>query len=364
MTDAAKQVVLIMAGGTGGHVFPALAAAEHLQAQGFQVAWLGTERGIESRLVPAANIAIHYLDVTGLRGKGLLSVLSGLVNLLKSLVQAISIVKQLQPICVLGMGGYASGPGGIAAWLLRKPLVIHEQNSVAGTTNRLLSHFAQRVLQGYPLALGGNKARFIGNPVRAEIKALPKPELRGVATHSSLRLLVLGGSLGAKAINDCVPEAMALIASEQRPEIFHQTGKAHVDAVGQAYQNQAVDARVEAFVDDMAQAYGWADIVICRAGALTVAELTAVGLASILVPLPHAIDDHQTGNANWLAQQGAGLLMPQSTLTAELLAEKINNFNQHRDALIVMANNARALAKNDATEQVVANCLEIANVKR
>lgn len=362
MTDAAKQVVLIMAGGTGGHVFPALAAAERLQAEGIHVEWLGTERGIESRLVPAANMTIHYLDVTGLRGKGLLSVLSGLVNLIKSLVKAVGVVKQLQPICVLGMGGYASGPGGIAAWLLRKPLVIHEQNSVAGTTNRLLSHFAQRVLQGYPLALGGNKARFIGNPVRAEIKALPTPELRGVATHVSLRLLVLGGSLGAKALNDCIPKAMVLMASEQRPEILHQTGETHVEAVKLAYQHEAVDARVEAFIEDMTQAYGWADIVICRAGALTVAELTAAGLASILVPLPHAIDDHQTANANWLAQQDAGLLMPQSTLTAELLAEKINHFNQHRDALMVMANNARALAKNDATEQVVANCLEVANV--
>ena len=362
MTSASQSLVLIMAGGTGGHVFPALAAAERLQAQGYDVAWLGTERGIESRLVPAANIPIHYLDVTGLRGKGLLSVLSGLANLIKSLFQAVGVVKQLQPVCVLGMGGYASGPGGIAAWLLRKPLVIHEQNSVAGTTNRLLSRFAKRVLQGYPLALGGDKARFIGNPVRADIRALPAPELRGVGSHSSLRLLVLGGSLGAKSLNDCVPEATAMLANEQRPDIFHQTGKAHAEAVKLAYQKQGVDARVEAFVDDMAQAYGWADIVICRAGALTVAELTAAGLASILVPLPHAIDDHQTGNAKWLSQQGAGLLMPQSTMTAELLAEQINKFNQDRNALIVMADKARALAKNDATEQVVANCLEVANV--
>ena len=362
MTDASRRLVLIMAGGTGGHVFPALAAAEQLQAQGIDVAWLGTERGIESRLVPAADIPIYYLDVTGLRGKGLLSVLTGLINLVKSLFQAGSVVKRLQPICVLGMGGFASGPGGIAAWLLRKPLVIHEQNSVAGTTNRLLARFARRVLQGYPLALGGSKGRFIGNPVRAEIKNIASPEGRGVAAHTPLRLLVLGGSLGAKAINDCLPKAIALLPEEARPYIHHQAGKVHAELVVEAYQQAGIEAQVDAFVDDMAAAYSWADIVICRAGALTVAELTAAGLASILVPLPHAIDDHQTVNARWLEEQDAGVLMAQSDMSAECLAEQLNNFNKDRNALIVMANKARALAKNDATEQVVAHCLEVANV--
>jgi len=356
----ATRNVLIMAGGTGGHVFPALAAADCFRQQGMHVEWLGTEKGIESSLVPAAGIQLHYLNVAGLRGKGIKALLKAPFQLLYALKQAIDLIRQLNPVCILGMGGFASGPGGLAAWLLRKPLVIHEQNAVAGTTNRLLAPFSKQVLCGYPITLGGRKNQFVGNPVRSEITQLPPPDERCIGCSKRLRILVLGGSLGAKAINDVLPVTISNMAKEQRPELWHQAGKAHDEYVETAYAQLGVEAKVEAFIADMAKAYGWADLVICRAGALTVAELTAAGLASILVPLPHAIDDHQTENARWLSENQAGILLKQSELTPTGLAEMLHNFENDRDVLMTMAKAARALAKTEVAQQIVMTCLEVA----
>lgn len=361
MTASLPRSVLIMAGGTGGHVFPALAAAESLRTRGVNVEWLGTERGIESQLVSAANIPMHVIRVSGLRGKGLLGRVKALLQVVVALVQALNVLRSLKPVCVLGMGGFVSGPGGLAAWLSGRPLVIHEQNAVAGTTNRLLAVFARRVLLGYPIDLGGNKARHIGNPVRAAISAIPSPERRGIAGSTRLRLLVLGGSLGARPINELLPSALKAITQADRPDVWHQTGKQHEDVVRAAYQQQGINGKVEAFIDDMAAAYQWADVVLCRAGALTVAELTAAGVASLLVPLPHAIDDHQTENARWLVDNKAGLMLVQNTLTAEKLAGLLISMNSDRDNLLAMAKAARALAKTDAADQVAHYCLELAD---
>ena len=361
MTEVLPRSVLIMAGGTGGHVFPALAAADCLREKGIHVEWLGTERGIEARLVPAAGIPLHFIQVSGLRGKGLLSIAKALFQVFGAVIEALRLVNRLQPICVLGMGGFASGPGGVAAWLTRRPLVIHEQNAVAGTTNKLLAKIAQSVLQGYPIGLGGDKGRYIGNPVRSDIARLAAPQQRGVGRSGNLRLLVLGGSLGAKPINDRLPAALAVMAEQQRPQVWHQTGSAHSDAVAAAYQQVGIVARVDAFIDDMSAAYAWADVVLCRAGALTIAELTAVGVASILVPLPHAIDDHQTENARWLVANGAGLMQPQATMDSARIAELLTDFDQDRAKLLSMAVAARQLAKCDAAQQVATICLEVAS---
>ena len=356
------RTVLIMAGGTGGHVFPALAAAEQFRQRGFEVEWLGTARGIEARLVPAADIKLHCLNIAGLRGKGLKSLLLAPFKILSATWQAMRLMMRLKPVCVLGMGGFAAGPGGLAAWLLRKPLMIHEQNAVAGTTNRLLAPMAKRVLSGYPIELGGKKQRYIGNPVRGEIARLPMPEQRGIGGSGKLRVLILGGSLGAKPINDVMPMALVKMNEAQRPEIWHQTGEAHCENVAQAYQQQGVTAKVVPFIADMAEAYGWADLIVCRAGALTVAELAAAGAASVLVPLPHAIDDHQTANARWLADQNAAVLMPQTELTADALVKLLEQYQAEPETLLAMANKARSMAKADVAEQVVNQCLEAANV--
>ncbi len=359
-TDPFPRSVLIMAGGTGGHVFPALAAADCLREKGVDVQWLGTEQGIEARLVPEAGFPIHFIQVSGLRGKGLLSIAKALFQLLGAVMGALRLVKQLKPACVLGMGGFASGPGGVAAWLMRRPLVIHEQNAVAGTTNKLLAWVANKVLQGYPISLGGAKGKHIGNPVRADIARLPTPEQRNAKRSGNLRLLVLGGSLGAKPINDILPTVLMNMDGSQRPQVWHQTGNVHVENVMNTYQQVGVEARVDAFIDDMATAYGWADIVLCRAGALTVAELTAAGVASILVPLPYAIDDHQTENARWLADNGAGVMQQQALMTPERIIELLVRFDQDRSQLLSMAVAARQLAKCDAAEQVAAICMEVA----
>lgn len=357
--NSSSRSVLIMAGGTGGHVFPALATAVSLQARGIHVEWLGTRRGIESRIVPAANIPIHYLSVSGLRGKSLLEFARGIKNVFGALWQAISVIRMLKPVCVLGMGGFVAGPGGLAAWLLRKPLVIHEQNAVPGTTNKLLAPLARKVLQGYPVALGGNRGVHVGNPVRREITSLPTPDARGVGRSERLRVLVVGGSLGAKPLNDTVPLAIAGMPVDARPEVRHQTGKNHLDAVQSLYREHQLQAEVSEFIEDMAQAYQWADVVICRAGALTVAEIAVVGLASILIPLPHAIDDHQTANARWLSDNGAAELLVQSEMTAVRLGNLLLEFNQNRKKLLDMALTCRSLARPEAAERVADICLEV-----
>ncbi|MFT3928674.1 MAG: undecaprenyldiphospho-muramoylpentapeptide beta-N-acetylglucosaminyltransferase [Spongiibacteraceae bacterium] len=350
--------VLIMAGGTGGHVFPALAAADVLLRSGVRVQWLGTARGIEADLVPKSGIPLHFISVTGLRGKGLRAQIAAPFRLARALWQAIQVLKRVNPQCVLGLGGFASGPGGVAAKLLRKPLVIHEQNAIAGTTNRLLAFIAKRILLGYPHAIESDRAEFVGNPVRTTIANLALPEQRWRERTGALRLLVLGGSLGAQPINNVIPAAIEQLPENLRPEIIHQTGKSHAEAVSAQYAEKNIAARVEPFIDDMAAAYAWADVVLCRAGALTVAELAAAGVGAILVPLPHAIDDHQTHNARWLSEQNAGVLIPQHELSAEHLANVLRELSAKPQELLAWAHNARALAKPDAAQRVAAACLE------
>ncbi|MEH6558643.1 MAG: undecaprenyldiphospho-muramoylpentapeptide beta-N-acetylglucosaminyltransferase [Oceanicoccus sp.] len=360
MTATLPRSVLVMAGGTGGHVFPALAAAKCLREQGINVEWLGTSAGIESRLVPPTGIKLHCINVAGLRGKNLSSIIRAVFQLFGSMVEAFRVISTLKPVCILGMGGFTSGPGGLVAWLTRCPLVIHEQNAVAGTTNRLLSKLATRVLLGYPIELGGPGAIFVGNPVRDDITQLPAPEERLASRSDRLHVLVLGGSLGAKPINDLFPSVLKSIDSEQRPLVWHQAGQRHVDDVRELYRQVAVPATVEAFIDDMAAAYSWADVVVCRAGALTVAELTAAGVASLLIPLPQAIDDHQTENARWLESGGAGKLLVQSELTMTGLAGDLCELSGNREKVLQMSRAARDLAKTDAAERVAEICMEVA----
>jgi UDP-N-acetylglucosamine--N-acetylmuramyl-(pentapeptide) pyrophosphoryl-undecaprenol N-acetylglucosamine transferase len=350
--------ILIMAGGTGGHVFPALAVARVLRAQGAEVVWLGTRAGLEARVVPAAGFPVAWIRVRGLRGKGLVQRLLAPFMLALALLQSLWVMLRLRPAAVLGMGGFVTGPGGLMAWLLRRPLLIHEQNSVAGMTNRWLAPLARQVLVAFPGALPG--AQHTGNPVRADIAALPAPEARLAGRAGVPRLLVLGGSLGAQALNETLPAALALLPAALRPEVWHQTGTRHLDAGRAAYASAGVPARVEAFVDDMAAAYGWADLVVCRAGALTIAELAATGVGAILVPYPHAVDDHQTGNARYLVEQGAALLLPQLGLNAARLADLLQPLLGNRDRLLDMARRAHAMAQPAAAEQVAAACLAAA----
>lgn len=352
--------ILIMAGGTGGHVFPALAVAQQLRARGVDVVWLGTRNGLEARVVPEAGFAMQWVKVSGLRGKGLLSGLTAPFMLLYALWQSARVMLRVRPLAVLGMGGFVTGPGGLMAWLLRCPLLLHEQNSIAGMTNRWLAPLAQRVMVAFPNAL--NAARHVGNPVRAEIAALPEPGVRFAQHQGPVRLLVLGGSLGAQALNETLPKALALLPVPQRPTVWHQTGARNLDAGQQAYRNVEVEARVEAFVEDMAEAYGWADLVVCRAGALTVAELAAAGVGAILVPYPHAVDDHQTANARYLTEQDAAVLVQQVDLSVERLQGLLTRLCANREELLAMAEKARALAITDAAEQVARECMQAAGM--
>jgi UDP-N-acetylglucosamine--N-acetylmuramyl-(pentapeptide) pyrophosphoryl-undecaprenol N-acetylglucosamine transferase len=351
--------VLIMAGGTGGHVFPALACAREFQARGYTVHWLGTPRGIENELVPAAGLKLHLINVTGLRGKGRLSLLKAPFMLIKALLQARRIVGGLKPVCVVGFGGYVTGPGGLAAKLAGVPLIIHEQNAVAGTANRSLASFAARVCEAFPQTFAASaKRRTTGNPVRAELFfETPRQTLIGRRP----RLLVLGGSLGAEPLNKLLPEALAQVPADIRPEVFHQAGKHHDEVTAERYRAAGVEAQVAPFIKDMAQAYGWADLVVCRAGALTVSELAAAGLPSLLVPLPHAIDDHQSRNAEYLAREGAAFVMPQATTGAAEMAARLKEVLMQPEQLNRMAVTARQLAKPDATNTVVDICLEVAH---
>ena len=350
--------VLIMAGGTGGHVFPALACAHEFQSRGYQVHWLGTPRGIENEVVPAAGLPLHLIEVSGLRGKSLASLAKAPWQLLRSLWQARRVIRQLQPVCVLGLGGYVTGPGGLAAKLAGVPLVIHEQNAVAGTANRSLVPFAARVCEAFPGTFAASdKRRTTGNPVRSEL-FLETP--RDSLADRRPRLLVLGGSLGAEPLNKLLPDALAQVPSELRPEVFHQAGKQHADITRERYEAAGVTAQVAPFIKDMAAAYAWADLVICRAGALTVCELAAAGLPSFLVPLPHAIDDHQTHNAEYLAKEGAALLLPQAKTDAAALAAQLTEVLMQPEKLKAMGATARRLSRPDATRTVVDICLEVA----
>lgn len=340
--------VLIAAGGTGGHIFPALAIARLLQENHIEVIWLGARHGLETSIVPQANITLHTISISSLRGKkGILHTLTAPFKLLIALKQSIQIIRKTNPDAVLGMGGFASGPGGLAAWLLRKKLIIHEQNAIPGITNKVLALVANSVFTGFP----NPKYIYAGNPVRADIAALPPPQER-LAQHSGkIRLLIIGGSQGSLSFNQIVPLAVAQLPPEERPEIWHQTGKKLLTSAEQAYQNAKIAARIEPFITDMAEAYQWADLVIARAGASTIAELAAVGIAAILVPYPYAVDDHQTANANFLVTANAARLLPHKDFNAKNLAENLVALTD-RSTLLKMAENGRQLRKTDAAEIV------------
>jgi len=346
---------LVMAGGTGGHVFPALAVARALREQGAAVEWLGTERGIEAQLVAEADIPLHCIAVEGVRGKGKLALLKAPLQILRAISQARAVVKKVQPDAVLGFGGFATGPGGVAARLGGIPLIIHEQNAVAGTTNRLLARIASRVLEAFPSGLP--RGQQVGNPVREEIAQLPEPQAR-IGGEKPPRLLVLGGSLGAVAINELVPEAISMLDEEWRPRILHQAGKRHLEAAREAYRLVNVEADVVPFIADMAAAYSAADLIICRAGALTVSEIAAAGVGAILVPFPFAIDDHQTRNGEWLQRAGGAIVIQQDELDAQKLAKLLEELFAQPQKLLAMAEAARRAAKTDATAQVLAACGE------
>ncbi|QIB66611.1 undecaprenyldiphospho-muramoylpentapeptide beta-N-acetylglucosaminyltransferase [Kineobactrum salinum] len=357
-------LILMLAGGTGGHVYPALAVAEELRARGFRVEWVGTRRGLEARVVPAAGITLHTLPVRGVRGKNPLHRLLGLWLLLWSSLLALSLVLRRQPACVIGMGGYVAGPAGLAAWLLRRPLLIHEQNAVAGTTNRLLAPLARRVLCGFPAAFKDDRqVAVVGNPVRRELLDTAAQRLWDYHGQRPLRLLVLGGSLGAQPLNELLPDALRKL--RKRPEavsvdVWHQAGAAHLETLLREYGpmlDQGV--QVSAFIDDMAQAYGWADLVICRAGALTVSELAIMGRPALLVPLPHAIDDHQTWNARALADRGGALLLRQGELQAQNLAAMLAGYIANPQRLAAMAAAASAAGQPQATVRVCDTCEEL-----
>jgi len=353
----AVRPVLIMAGGTGGHVFPALAVADELRSRGVPIVWLGTQSGIEARVVRQAGYQIEWLSITGLRGKSAATLLLAPFRLVMACAQAFRVLWQRKPSAVLGMGGFTAGPGGLMAWLLRRPLLIHEQNAIAGLTNRILAHLASEVLEAFPQTFN-RKTTTVGNPVRREIIGLPDPQQRLGRHTGALRILVIGGSLGAVRLNEVVPEAVARIETGARPEILHQTGRANRDTTRATYRRHGVEARIEAFIEDMADAYGWADLVICRAGAMTVFELAAAGVGSILVPYPHAVDDHQTANAEYLAGRGAALVRQQHELSAEWLADTVSRLTRQRDTLVNMAMAARQLAKPEAANEVADRCMQ------
>jgi UDP-N-acetylglucosamine--N-acetylmuramyl-(pentapeptide) pyrophosphoryl-undecaprenol N-acetylglucosamine transferase len=350
--------VLIMAGGTGGHVFPALAVANALRDRGVAVVWLGVPGSMESRLVPANGFPIEWVRVAGIRGKGPKAWMLAPWRILKAVVQAAGVLRRVRPRSVLGAGGYVSGPGGIAAWLLRVPLLIHEQNAVAGLTNRWLARIASQVLEAFPGSFAAKvHARAIGNPVRADIAALPEPRARFAGREGRSRLLVFGGSQGALRLNAVVPQALARVAPEIRPQVRHQTGERGFEAARAAYAQAQVEAEVLPFIDDMAAAYGWADLAVCRAGAMTVAELQAAGLGAVFVPLPSATDDHQTQNAAVMVKSGAARLIAESDLTPERLAETIRELVADRTRLLKMAEAARGSRVIDAAVQLADLCI-------
>jgi UDP-N-acetylglucosamine--N-acetylmuramyl-(pentapeptide) pyrophosphoryl-undecaprenol N-acetylglucosamine transferase len=350
------RTIMIMAGGTGGHVFPGLAVADFLRESGWRVVWLGARSGIEATLVPSRGYDMAWVSFSGLRGKGPIAFFLLPARLLLAFWQSARAIFAQRPDVVLGMGGYISFPGGMMAVLLGKPLVIHEQNSIAGLANKVLARVADRILCAFPGAL--ERATLTGNPVRPEVAALPAPEARYGERSGPLRVLVVGGSLGARALNEVLPRALALLPAGRRPLVTHQSGAQHLEALVEAYSAAGVEAKTRAFIDNMAGAYADADLVICRCGATTIAEIAAAGVASVLVPYPHAVDDHQTANARFLADAGAAVLVPQDELSAQRLAELIAGFDRRR--LGEMAIRARALGQPGATESVARVCMELA----
>jgi len=348
------KTLMVIAGGTGGHIMPGLAVADHLRSLGWRIAWMGNPQGMEARLTAERDFLRAWVDFSGLRGKGLVAKLTLPSRLLLAFWQARHQLLRIRPDVVLGMGGYMSFPGGLMAAQLGIPLVIHEQNAVAGLANRVLARLADRVLSGFPDVLANGV--WLGNPLRADFAQLPPPAERLAGRSGPLRLLILGGSLGARPLNETVPRGLALLPADQRPEVVHQCGEQHRASVQTLYASEGLRAHCVPFIAEMAEAYAWADLVICRAGAMTIAELAAAGVASVLIPLPHAVDDHQTANARFLANAGAAILLPQQELTPEIIS-LLRNLT--REQLLQMAERARALAKPDATRQVARVCEEL-----
>jgi UDP-N-acetylglucosamine--N-acetylmuramyl-(pentapeptide) pyrophosphoryl-undecaprenol N-acetylglucosamine transferase len=350
--------VLIMAGGTGGHVFPALAVAQVLRARGIAVVWLGVPGSMESKLVPAQGFPIEWVRVAGIRGKGLLAWTLAPLRILHAVSQAVGVLRRVKPRSVLGAGGYVSGPGGLAAWLMRIPLLIHEQNAIAGLTNRVLARLANQVLEAFPGSFGPTvSARTIGNPVRADIAALPPPAQRFAGREPRTRLLVFGGSQGAQRLNAELPRALARLSPDARPQIRHQTGERGLESTRALYRDAQVEADVLPFIDDMAKAYSWADLAVCRAGAMTVAELQAAGLGAIFVPLPIATDDHQTKNAAIMVDLGAARIIQERDLNPENLSRVIGELTADRGRLLKMAEAARSARVIDAAATLADLCM-------
>ncbi len=351
--------ILIMAGGTGGHVFPGLAVAEWLRNAGHEVEWLGTQHGLDTKLVPAANIILHRVTIRGLRGKGKLGLLSAPFKILRALWQSIKILRRVKPNVVLGMGGYVAGPGGVAAWLLRIPLIVHEQNAIPGTTNSLLTLFSTLNIEAFPNSLPKKcKPLWLGNPIRENICQLPAPAERLARQGAALRVLVFGGSQGAQAINQLIPSVMKALSPQHTIEVWHQSGLNNIEALTVVYQEANLAVKLEAFINDMAAAYAWADVVICRSGALSVSELANVGVASILIPFPFAVDDHQTANAQFLLKVKAAYLIQERELTAQKLVAILADLSNNRQQVLSMAENARTVAKPNATADVAMQCLQ------
>jgi len=350
------KTALIMAGGTGGHIFPGLAVAEALREQSWKVVWLGGPESMESRLVPPRGFAFEHIDFSGVRGKGLVTLALLPLRILKAFWQSIQVVRRVKPDVVVGLGGYITFPAGMMAVLLGKPLILHEQNSVAGMANKVLAGVADRIFTTFPGVFA--KGQWIGNPLRKEFLQQSPPHERFAGREGVRKLLVIGGSLGAKALNETVPQALALIPENLRPQVIHQGGEKQMDGLRASYAAAGVTAELTPFIADTAKAFAEADLVICRAGASTVSELAAVGVAAVLVPFPHAVDDHQTSNAKFLSDQGAAVLLPQHEMNAQKLAQLLQKNEQLM--LISCRQNAYALRKIDATEQVVKACYELA----
>lgn len=358
--DKTRKHILIMAGGTGGHVFPGLAVAQKLIDEGHEVSWLGTATGIEAELVPKSGITLNIIDIQGVRGKGAVGLLQAPFKILHALVQSLKIINRIKPDCVLGMGGFAAGPGGIIAKLKGIPLLVHEQNAVAGTTNVILSKIATQVLQAFPNAFAHiANVRTVGNPVRSSIKPIVKQYNN--STVEKLNVLVLGGSLGAKAINEVLPPLLNVML--ENIQVWHQAGKRHIDTVMDLYEQadleQGEHLRIDAFIDDMSAAYAWADIVICRSGAMTVSELAVAALPAVFIPFPYAIDDHQTANAKWMADDGAAILLEQNEMTVDSLKNILSNMYNDKERLKTMQVKAGKLGIDNAAEQVATVCLEL-----
>ena len=357
---SAQPCALVMAGGTGGHIFPGLAVAEALRERGWRVHWLGSPGSMESRLVPPRGFALETIDFGGVRGKGIKTLVLLPLRLLRAFWQALQVVRRVKPDVVVGLGGYITFPGGMMATLLGKPMVLHEQNSVAGMANKVLSGIADRVFTAFPKVLA--KGDWVGNPLRAEFLRQGEPTERFSGRSGPLRLLVVGGSLGAKALNDTVPQALALIPAETRPTVVHQSGEKQIDALRANYAAAGVDAELTPFIEDTAQAFADADLIVCRSGASTVTEIAAVGAAALFVPFPFAVDDHQTTNARFLVEAGGAWLVQQNELTPAALAAKLAAVT--REQLIEMAQKAKQMQKTEAVQAVVAACEQLSKVKQ